>query len=78
MATYPEIRNYIREQHGIVGIADCHIAHVKADQGLTTRIAHNRRDNETRVNPCPPEKRQAIEEALEHFKMLRESAPPGR
>ena len=70
MATYKQIQGYVNEQNGS-DVETCHIAHVLADHGLTNRRAPNRIDPLTRVKPCPPKKRRAIEEALKHFRMVK-------
>jgi hypothetical protein len=65
MPTYSEIQKFVQRHHGFVPKTTW-ITHVKALRGLPTRRAANRR----RVVPCPPEKREAIEEALRHFGLL--------
>jgi hypothetical protein len=70
MATYREIHDYVYERKGF-NVANCHIAHVLADHGLTTRQAPNRKDPSKRVKPCPPERWSAIDEALMHFGMTK-------
>jgi hypothetical protein len=69
MATYSEIQNYIAAKYGFLA-QTCWIAHVKADNGLTTRPAPNRINPSKRAKPCPYERRKAIEEALKHFRMI--------
>lgn len=69
MATYGQIRDYIKDQHGYWA-QPCWIADVKAEHGLTTRIAPNRIDPNRREKPCPPKKRKDVEEALRHFNMI--------
>jgi hypothetical protein len=69
MATYKELQGYVREQSGFVP-QTCWIAHVMADFGRTTRAAANRINPSARAKPCPPAKRQAIEKALRHFRMI--------
>jgi hypothetical protein len=64
MATYSEIQAYVRSKHGFV-VKTCWIAHVLADHGLTRGLAANRIDEERRVASCPPQKRAAIEQALQ-------------
>ena len=70
MATYKQIQTYVREHDGS-SVKTCWIAHVKADHGLTSRIAHNRASNCQRTHPCPKGRRPAIEAALRHFGMIR-------
>ena len=69
MATYPQISARACELGGR-GIAPCHIAHVKADHGLTRGIAYNRQSASRRVKPCPASKRAYIEQALRDLGML--------
>ncbi len=69
MATYREIQDWVRVKSGFVP-KTCWIAHVKSDLGLTMRPSTNRYDHPTRVNPCPGDRRLAIEAALRHFNMV--------
>ena len=66
--TYPDIRAWVYSRHGFSPRTGW-IAHVKELSGLKVRAVHNRRDSR-RVDPCPPERRGAIEEALRHFRIL--------
>jgi hypothetical protein len=70
MASYSQIMTRAREL-GARGIKTCHIAHVKAHYGLTTRQAHNRFDPNQRTNPCPPQNWPYIEHALREFGYLK-------
>jgi hypothetical protein len=69
MATYREIQNWVRAASGFVPKTSW-IAHVKADRGLSERVASNRFKHPSRVNPCPRTRRAAIEAALQHFGMV--------
>jgi hypothetical protein len=69
MATYKEIQDYVRGRYGFQP-KTCWIANVKADHGLTTRQASNRFSATSREQPCPPDKRPLIEDALRHFNMI--------
>jgi hypothetical protein len=69
MATYKHIQEHVREQMGRVP-KTCWIAHVMADEGLTTRTAPNRFNQTKRQNPCPPAKRPSILSALRDFRMI--------
>ncbi len=69
MSTYVEIRKFVQRHHGFVP-KNGWIAHVKALRGLPTRRAAKRAGRRRRVEPCPPEKREAIEEALRHFGLM--------
>lgn len=68
MATYKQIQEYVREQYHFTP-KTCWIAHVKELSGLKVPPAPNRQ-GATRVNPCPPAKRESIRKALKHFGML--------
>ena len=65
--TYRDIRASVYSRHGFSPRTGW-IAHVK-ELSLKVRSAHNRRDSR-RVDPCPPERRGAIEEALRYFRIL--------
>jgi hypothetical protein len=66
MATYSEIQKLVQRHHGFVP-KPAWITRVEALRGLPTRPAANRAGRGRRVVPCPPEKREAIEQALRHF-----------
>ncbi len=66
MPTYAQIRAFVKDGAGFVP-RTCWIADVKAQRGLTTRIAHNRLDPTSRVHSCPESKRHVIESAIDHF-----------
>ena len=70
MASYKQIREYVREKNGFVP-KSCWIAHVLSDVGLTKTVAPNRRNGAARLHPCPDVKRPAIVNALKHFQMIR-------
>ncbi len=69
MSTYAAIQTYVKQTHGFVP-KTCWIAHVKSLHGLPMRTAPNRASPQTRMVPCPPEKRPAIEDALRHFGVI--------
>ena len=66
MPTYSEIQKFVQHHHGFVPTT-AWIEHVKVVWGLPTRRVANRAGRGRRVVPCPPEKREAIEQALRHF-----------
>ncbi len=70
MATYREIQDYIKRKYGHT-VKPCWIAHVEELIGLEPRVAPNRISVSKRQNPCPQDKRPAIEDALRHFQMIR-------
>tara|TARA_R110000751_G_scaffold220432_2_gene323095 strand:+ start:9173 stop:9382 length:210 start_codon:yes stop_codon:yes gene_type:complete len=69
MATYKQIQAWIKENYGFTA-KTCWIAHIKAENGKTDRLAPNRIDPLERKHPCPPQKRRAVEEALRHFSII--------
>ncbi len=69
MATYREIQLDVRNRYGRT-IKTCWIADVKAQHGLTSRVAHNRLSITERKYPCPSEYRPIIEESLRRFDMI--------
>jgi hypothetical protein len=66
--TYRDVRAYVYAHHGFSPRSGW-IAHVKELNRLTLRPTHNRH-GAARVDPCPPERRGAIEDALRHFGTL--------
>jgi len=70
MATYEQIQQFVKAKYGFQP-KTCWIAHVKEIAGLKVRRAWNRESNKRQV-PCPPEKVNAIMDALRHYGMIRE------
>jgi hypothetical protein len=66
MPTYSEIQKFVQRHHGFVPKI-AWIKHVKVVWGLPTRQAANRAGRGRQVVPVPPDKREAIEQALRHF-----------
>jgi hypothetical protein len=64
VATYKEIQDEVKSTSGFTA-QTCWIAHELADRGLTKRTAANRLNDVLRLKPCPPEKRAAIEAAID-------------
>ena len=69
MATDTEIQKFVQCHHGFIPKPGW-IAHVKEVHGIATLRAANRARRGRHVAPCPPEKREAIEEAFRHFGMI--------
>jgi len=69
MATYKEIQSYIRSKYNIV-VQTCWIADMKEYHGLNKRVAANRISIETKVKPCPEDKKSLITEAFRYFGMM--------
>ncbi len=70
LATYEQIRDDVQETHGRY-VQDCWIAHVKEQNGLPLRAAHNRQSKDSRVKPCPADVRPLIEASMRRFGMIR-------
>ena len=62
---YAEIRKFVQRHHGFVPKTGW-IAHVEAIRGVAT----TRTRRSPRSEPCPAEKREAIEEALRHLRLM--------
>lgn len=69
-ATYDEIREYVLEHTGLK-VSYLYIAQVKQKYGIIERENYNKPKSENARQPqCPPEKEEAITEALRHFGMI--------
>ena len=69
MATDTEIKKFVQQHHGFIPKTGW-IAHVKEVHRIPTLRAANRARRNRDIEPCPSEKREAIEEALRHFDMI--------
>jgi hypothetical protein len=69
MAGYKDIQARVRTESLFIP-KTCWIADVMNEHGLTRRIAPNRLNPNLRTNPCPSEKKKAIEAALRYFHMI--------
>ena len=69
MATDTEIRKFVQRRHGFIPKTGW-IAHVKEVHGVPTLRGAKRARRGRDVEPCPQEKREAIEEALRHFGVI--------
>jgi len=69
-ATYEEIKTYVKRAFGFK-VSSLYIAQVKQKMGLPMGKNYNISKKGTRVPICPPEKEEAILEALRHFKMIK-------
>ena len=69
-ATYNEIRDYVWKHHQLK-VSNLYIAQVKQKYGIIERENYNKPKSENAKQPqCPPEKEEAITEALKHFEMI--------
>lgn len=72
-ATYGEIKAYVREKFGLK-VSSLYISQVKRKCGLEVGENYNLAKSENAKQPqCPPEKENAIIEALRHFQMIEEA-----
>jgi hypothetical protein len=69
MATDAEIQKFVQHPHGFIPKTGW-IAHVKEVHRIPTLRGAKRARRNRDIEPCPPEKREAIEEALWHFGMI--------
>jgi hypothetical protein len=69
MATRAEIQKFVQRHHGFIPKPGW-IAHVKEVYGVPTLSGANRARRHRDIEPCPSDKREAIEEALRHFGMI--------
>ena len=68
-ATYDEIKAYVSEKYGYK-VSSLYIAQVKAKLGIKERENYNIGERKGVVPHCPPEKEEAIKDALRHFGMI--------
>ena len=69
-ATYQKIRDYVLAHSGLK-VSNLYIAQVKQRCGIIERENYNMPKSEDAKQPqCPPDKEQAIKEALQHFGMI--------
>ena len=67
--TYDNIKKWVMDNYGL-SVSSLYIAQVKDKLGLEKRKNYNLGSGEGRVPNCPPEKEEAIKEALKHFNMI--------
>ena len=69
-ATYPQIKNYVLENTGLK-VSSLYISQIKRKCGLDVSDSYNKpKSEDSRVPQCPPEKEEAIIDALKHFGMI--------
>lgn len=69
-ATYTQIKDYVLEHTGLK-VSSLYIAQVKQKCGIIERENYGKAKSENPRQPqCPPEKEEAIQEALKHFGMI--------
>lgn len=68
--TYEEIKSYVLKKHGLK-VSTLNISQVKRKCGLEVGEAYNKPKSQNSKAPnCPPEKENAIMDALKHFNMI--------
>ena len=70
-ATYPQIKEYVQEHSGLK-VSSLYISQVKRKCGLDVGQNYNLSKKENVKQPqCPPEKEEAIMEALRYYGMIK-------
>ena len=68
--TYAELKKYILDHSGMK-VSTLYIAQIKRKYGFDMRANYNEsKKSERHIPICPPDKEQAILEAMIHFKLL--------
>ena len=69
-ATYPQIKDYVLEQNGLK-VSSLYISQVKRKCGLAVSDSYNKpKSEDSKQTQCPPEKEEAIMNALRHFGVI--------
>lgn len=68
-ATYEEIKAYVLDKYGFK-VSSLYIAQIKTKYGIKDGINYNISKKGSKVPTCPPDKEQAITDALKYFKMI--------
>lgn len=69
-ATYAQIKEYVWNKFGLK-VPTLYIAQIKKKCGIKLRGHYSQSKKEKQVIPqCPPEKEEAIMDALRHFKII--------
>ncbi len=69
-ATYREIQEWIAQNYDGMKVSNLYIAQVKQEFGIIERENYNKGEGKAKVPKCPSEKREAIVEALRHFRLI--------
>lgn len=69
MATYKEIQGYVKDKNNTT-VKTCWIADMKEYHGLDKKVASNRISIDSKVYPCPEDKKAMITDAFKHFSMI--------
>ena len=68
-ATYDDIKAYVREKYGFE-VHSAYIGQVKEKLGIRERKNYNVGSGKHPMPLCPPEKEEAIKDALRHFGLI--------
>jgi len=68
-ATYAEIKAYVLEHYSFK-VSSLYIAQIKDKHGIKERENYNIGEDKSKELICPPEKEEAITNALKHFNMI--------
>lgn len=69
-ATCEQIKEYVQKQNGLK-VSNLYISQIKRKFGLEVGENYNKpKSEDSRVPNCPPEKEQAIMDALKHFGLV--------
>ena len=68
-ATYDDIKVYVSNKYGFK-VSSLYIAQVKERAGIQKRENYNIGEGKGVVTHCPPEKEEAIKDALRHFGLI--------
>ena len=68
-ATYDDIKVYVSNKYGFK-VSSLYIAQVKERAGIQKRENYNIGEGKGIVPHCPPEKEEAIKDALRHFGLI--------
>lgn len=67
--TYDSIKDYVIKKYGFK-IPSIYIAQVKSKLGIKERENYNIGEGKAKIPNCPPEKEEAIKDALRHFGLI--------
>ena len=70
MGKYEKVVRCVAQKYGFTAHS-CWIADVLEMNGLKPRPAYNRKDPNSRSDPCPPNKRSAIEDCLKSLQIIK-------
>lgn len=69
-ATYSPIKDWVSKHYNGMKVHTLYIAQVKEKYGLIERENYNKGEGKAKVPKVTPEKEEAIEAALKHFRLI--------